>query len=447
VAGDVVAAARQAGFLSYIAGRTSGSGADGLAGYFPIASVLRAWYLANMMQFAIIGAGPSGFFVTAEIMKRFPGAPVSMFEKRVFPSGLVRFGVSPDHQATRRAAGTFDQIAAQPGFHYYGHVDAVKVPGLEALRRHFHAIVVCTGAEVPSLPDVPGIDSRRVIAGIDLARWTNGEEHAINPRVFDGVETAVIVGNGNVALDAARMLARPAVDWVKTDIAPHAMEVLMHHRLNKIIIAGRRGPADVSFTEAEFEELVSLPGWDVRGTQGLPFAKMPEKPASNRCIEFRFYQRIARIREQQAGCEVEFSVANQPNVNMAAQLVICATGQRGVPFGDLPFDTVRGVIPNDRGRVHAAPGFYVCGWIKRGANGVIGVNKKDAIETVARIVEDMDILAAKHVTPFAMPETEDRVITWADWKKIEAMEIGRGGEAGRPRLNFSESEALRALSV
>lgn len=339
-----------------------------------------------MFGVAIIGAGPSGYFTAGEVLKRFPGAAVFLYEKRAKPYGLVRYGVAPDHVLTKRAVKTFEQIAAQPGFHYLGNVEVGRDLSLAELREQYDAVVVCTGAEHPRMPDLPGTHVRGAVAALDFSRWVNGEAGALDETIFDGAARAVVIGNGNVALDAARMLARPDEAWDGTEIAPDARAALRRMRLQRITIAGRRGPEEAHFTEAELLEVLNLPGWRIAARQGLPLGL--EVPTSNeeRIIEFVFHARPVRVNGDDRVREVVF---DPDPVSAAADVVIFATGQRGEAMEGLPFDEERGVIPNDRGRVTGAPGVYVCGWIKRGAKGLIGHNRKDAIETVARMVEDL----------------------------------------------------------
>jgi len=399
----------------------------------------------SVMRVAIIGAGPSGFFVAGELFRRVPGCEVHMYEKRFAPYGLVRYGVAPDHQTTRRAIKMFDQIADDPRFQFYGGVEIGKDISLDQLHHTHHAVVICTGAERANRPAIPGGDLSGVADAIDFARWTNGEEDSFSPEWLRGVATAVVVGNGNVALDIARILAKPSSEWVATDISPPAMEALIHHRVRHVIIAGRRGPEDASFTQPELEELVSLPDWKIRSSEPLPFGIKHNRPETGRVIEFLFHRqptfiygsdRVSGIRfhDQRTGSEMDIPV----------ELVLFATGHKGVPLGDLPFDEHRGVIPNDKGAVLDRIGYYVCGWIKRGAKGLIGQNRKDAIETVASVLSDQEKLSTRQIDPVnwfeKLKEKNRQVITWSDWKQISYREIQRGSALGRPRLNFTSIE-------
>lgn len=402
--------------------------------------------VSTTMRVAIIGSGPSGFFVAGEVLKRFPECEVHMFEKRVAPYGLVRYGVAPDHQLTRRTIKIFNQTADQSRFHYWGNVEAGRDVSFDDLHAAFHAVVICTGAEQPNRPGIPGARLRGAVDALDFARWTNGERDAFSPELLHGVETAVIIGNGNVALDAARMLARPSVDWVPTDMAVHAMEALIHHRIKHIVIVGRRGPEHISFTEAEWLEVVSLPGWGVQADGDVSFGALPDKPSSVRTLEFKFSLVPVGLLGDDHVSGVQFThAASGESVVIPSQLVIFATGHRGIKIDGLPFDDERGIIPNDKGRVVGIPDFYVCGWIKHGATGLIGHNRKDAMETVARMLEDLGSWSTRRVTEYPVNKSGRRVVTWNDWKRLDAMEIQRGSAVGRPRINFMMDEALQIL--
>lgn len=398
------------------------------------------------MNVAVIGAGPSGFFVAEEVLKRCPGCEVHMYEKRVAPYGLVRYGVAPDHQLTRRVVKMFERIGDHARFHYYGNVEIGADVDLKAVYETHHAVIVCSGAETPSRPDIPGARLSGAVDALDISRWVNGESETFSGRHLEGVATVVIIGNGNVALDVARILARPSADWVSTDMAPHAMEALIHHRVRRIVVAGRRGPAEASFTEAELEEVVQLPDWQVKSSDTLPFNLRPASVSSEKVIEFVFKHRAESLLGGDKVVGVRFTdTVRGATVEIPAQLVVFATGHRGSMLGDLPFDRERGVISNIRGRVDGRPGYYVCGWIKRGAKGLIGQNRKDAIETVSCLLEDRDLLAARAVTK-AVRAPSKPVVSWNDWKKLDAKETQRGSAVGRPRIAYSTTEALRVLA-
>ncbi|HMO52496.1 MAG TPA: hypothetical protein PKE26_10095 [Kiritimatiellia bacterium] len=404
------------------------------------------------MRAAIIGAGPSGFFVAGEILRRCPGCEVHLFERGIAPYGLVRYGVAPDHGLTRRTITIFNQIADHPRFYYHGQVEIGRDITLDALHESFHAVIACVGAEQPARPDVPGARLPGAVDALDIARWVNGDAEAFDAGQLAGVESALIIGNGNVALDAARMLMRHAADWVSADIAPYALEALMHHRVRRIQIVGRRGPHEAAFTEAELTEVVHMPDWSVHHREPLPFNVTAEKPPFPSTLAFRFHLRLECLLGGDRVVGARFTnTQNGETVEAPAQLVVFATGHRGVPLGDLPFDPHRGIIPNDHGAVLDAPGFYVCGWIKRGAKGLIGHNKKDAVDTVGRLLEDRDVLAARQIDPVdwraVLLAQGLRPVSWPEWRALEAREQQRGAAVGRPRIPLPRDEMISWLNA
>lgn len=402
------------------------------------------------MKLAVIGAGPAGFFMAGEALKRWAECEVHLFERRVVPYGLVRFGVAPDHPLTRRTARMFDQIADHERFHFCGNVEVGRDISLEDLRATHHAVVICTGAEQPHLPLQAGSGLPGIAHALDFSRWMNGEPDGFSGNLLERVHTALVIGNGNVALDAARMLARPAADWVSTDIPPPVMEALIHHRVHRVVIAGRRGPAEASFSEAELEELLQLPGWEVRSDLPLPYGLKADKPPSARAIDFHFHHRVDGFTggERVSGARFVHALSGA-TVEIPCQLVLFATGQRGVPLEGLPFDRERGIIPNQRGAIEGQEGLYVCGWIKRGAKGLIGHNRKDAIETFACMHEDAGKLSRRELRSIDWADVLARrgktLVTWSDWKRLDILERERGAAVGRPRMNFSREEALSRL--
>jgi ferredoxin--NADP+ reductase len=402
------------------------------------------------MLLAIIGSGPSGFFMAGEMLRRCPGCEVHLFERRIAPFGLVRYGVAPDHQLTRRATKLFDQIAEHVRFHYHGNVEVGRDVTADELRAAFHAVVLCTGAEIPCRPELPGARLRGAVDALDLARWANGEPEAFDATWLDGVERALIIGNGNVALDAVRLLARPAADWPATDLAPQAMAALARCPVKRIVVAGRRGPDEASFTEAELEEVLRLPDWSVSTNDRMPFELALNAPPAERRLEFLFRMQPASLLGGDRVVGARFSHgADGVTVVVPCELVVFATGHRGAPWPGLPFDAARGVIRHQRGRVDGVPGYYVCGWIKRGGKGLIGLNRKDAMETAGALLEDQEALAERQVVPVDWPamlrERGVRAASWADWKRIEAEEQRRGAALGRSRQPLTPDEQLALL--
>jgi ferredoxin/flavodoxin---NADP+ reductase len=364
----------------------------------------------NKGDIAIVGAGPAGLFLALELRKRMPEAGIDLFDKRGEPFGLVRYGVAPDHQHTRRVMKVMAGPLADPGVTFHGGV-LVDGPRLAELRADYRAVALCIGAEIPRFLELPGRDgTANIFTGLAFATWINGESLA-DPPQLEG-ETAVVIGNGNVALDIARLLARPVDVLALTDISPEALEVLAASRLRHIVVMGRRGPVQASFGDAELREIAESDGWNtvvnpedllLSGSdqdvllksaderEGLvmeAFHAMVSKPveSSRPTIEFRF--RCKPVGYERTGEDRVNGVNLDTGETLPCSLVVEAVGQRTEVIPGLPYDTLRGVIPNQNSRVEGCPGVYVCGWAGRGAKGLIGHNRRDAMGTSSAILED-----------------------------------------------------------
>lgn len=358
-------------------------------------------------RFSVIGAGPAGCFTVLELLKTFPSATIDLYDKRPAPFGLVAYGVAPDHCRTRRVLKVLDKAIIDPRVTFHPGVRVGDPPHrIEDMAATRDAVVVCTGMELPNRLPLQGRDAGRIpiAAGLDLARWVNGEQprHLPWPRI----RHVVVVGNGNVALDAARMLARPPAELRDTDIAPAALRDLETSAVETITVVGRRGPAEARFGPEELREVGESDAW-CASTEPQDLIDLPEpEPDSNvalnldlframagrppeagkRMIRFCFHAHPQAVTEQ--GHLIVTDTNRVPNA-LSCDLLIEAIGHRGEPLPGLPFDDTTGGIPHLAGRVEGHPGVYVCGWIKRGARGLIGHNRKDAIETVASIAADL----------------------------------------------------------
>lgn len=363
--------------------------------------------LPDRCSIAVVGAGPAGCFVVLELLKKLPGAAIDLYDKRPAPYGLVAYGVSPDHCRTRRILRVLDGALTdrRVTFHPDTRVGEPPCTVADLLVGH-DAVVVCTGMEIPARLPVEGRDTGRipVVSGLDLAYFFNGQAPLDLPWL--SLRHAVIAGNGNVALDAARMLARPAASLRDTDIAPRALRALETSALETVTVIGRRGPLEAKFGPEELREIAESDLWsvavDARDLEGLA-APDPESPAGlnletfhamtertpvpgRRTIAFRFHTEAAAI--PGPGNLVVSGRSGNTDV-LPCDLLVEAVGHRGEPLPGLPFDEKTGHVPNREGRADGVPRVYVCGWIKRGAHGLIGHNRKDAIETVSCLLADL----------------------------------------------------------
>lgn len=377
------------------------------------------------LRVAIVGSGPSAMYAADELLTR-PDVSVTVLDRLPVPYGLARYGVAPDHARTRQVSRLFDVISAQPGFGSYFDVEVGKHISHEELLAYHHAVIYAVGASADRKLGIPGEGLAGNVSATDFVAWYNGHPDHVD-REFDlSQRRVVIIGNGNVALDVARILATDPDELAGTDISPVALEALRRGAVEEIVVLGRRGPAESAFTVPEF---VGLLGSDVDIvidgelppiTDGLPYRveqklrllhSVAERPVGGRRrIVFRYLVSPGRILgpDRVTGLEVvrnELVAAGDGQVRarptddidlLETGLVLTSVGYRGVPLSGLPFDERTGVIPNRDGRVldgpggAVLPGTYVTGWVKRGPTGFIGTNKSCAQQTVRQLADDFN---------------------------------------------------------
>lgn len=360
------------------------------------------------LDIGLIGSGPAGLFLTDELLRKRPGSKVAIYERLAQPFGLVRYGVMPDHPQTRRVTMLLQSILAKPGVTLHTGVEVGRDVTLAELRKRHGIVVLATGAGQDRTLNIPGETLPHVIASSDFCGWINGHPERANLAVPLDTETAVVIGNGNVALDCARILARPLDVLKTTDIAPAALEKLSTSRIKQIVVLGRRGVAQNSFGAQEIAEFPTLESWDLRvepaevpivGTEDERLFQSLEalrgfnaRPAGRgRSIVFRFLAQPREIRADSIVIETTKledgrAVGTGATEVISCGLVLRAAGHRGIAMEGAPFDEARGLIPNTAGRLEK--GLYCVGWIKRGAKGLIGHNRRDAMETAATILAE-----------------------------------------------------------
>ena len=453
---------------------------------------------ANTLRVAIIGSGPSAFYAADSLLKRTNlSVEVDMYDRLPTPFGLVRGGVAPDHQKIKSVTKAYDRTAADPRFHFFGNVEFGTDVKLEDLKEYYHQILFATGAQTDRTMNIPGEDLQGSHPATEFVAWYNGHPDFCHLEFDLSQERVGVVGIGNVAMDVARILCRTPEELVKTDIADYALEALRHSKVKEVYVLGRRGPAQAAFTNPEIREMGHLEDCDVwvppeeaeldplsqhdlatnpdRAIQTnveilQDYAHHPWTGKSHRMI-FRFLVSPVELRGDENGqvqCmkmvknelyRTEVGTlrpkATEQYEELPVGLVFRSIGYRGVPLPDVPFHERWGVIPNQLGRVTdpqtnaPVPGLYTAGWIKRGPSGVIGTNKPDAVETVNSMLEDAAAGVAFAPTRPGVEEAQalvaarqPRSVTYADWQKLDQMEIQRGQEVGRPRLKFTRVEAM-----
>jgi ferredoxin--NADP+ reductase len=452
------------------------------------------------LRVAIIGAGPTGFYAAEQLLRQ-PGlvAQVDLIDRLPTPFGLVRGGVAPDHQKIKAVTAAFDKTAALPGFRFFGGVELGKHVSVEDLRGHYHQIVYATGAQTDRRMEIPGEDLKRSHPATEFVAWYNGHPDYRDCQFDLSQERAAVVGVGNVAIDVARILCRTPEELEQTDIADYALEALRRSRVREVYLLGRRGPAQAAFTNPEIKELGDLADADIVtipsevALDELSRAALEHSPDRATAKKVEILQSYAARRPlgKRRRLIVRFLVSpveligndasevvgmrlvknrlsatptgtlqakpTQVFEELPVELVFRSVGYRGVPLPGVPFNDDWAVVLNDKGRVldpgskQPLVGEYTAGWIKRGPTGVIGTNKSDAAETVASMLEDLAQDA--HLRPEQpsaaaaeqmIRDRQPRYLAYADWQRLNAIEVERGRARGRPRLKFTRVEDMLA---
>ncbi len=448
------------------------------------------------LRVAVVGSGPAGFYAAGALLGGEPPVEVDMVERLPTPWGLVRLGVAPDHPKLKTVSRAFERIAERPGFRFLGNVEAGRDLTHGDLRRLYDAVIYAVGAQSDRRLGIPGEDLPGSWAATELVAWYNGHPDYQELEFDLSAERVVVIGNGNVAVDVARMLALTPEELAPTDTTDAAIEALCSSGIREIVMVGRRGPAQAAFTPPELIELGELAGADVlvdpadleldpaseaavaedvRAQRNVDVlreyaARVPSgKP---RTLRLRFLlspvailgdervEAIEVVRNRLEPTESGYirAVATDERETIPCGLVFRSVGYRGVALPDVPFDESRGTIRNDGGRIldeqgQPVPGAYCAGWIKRGPTGVIGTNKKDATETVELLLEDA---AAGRLEPkpeataaavdALLAERGLSVVEYAGWTAIDELERAAGEKSGRPRVKLCSWDELLAAA-
>jgi ferredoxin--NADP+ reductase len=443
------------------------------------------------LRAAVIGAGPSGFYATDQLLNG--GFEVDLYDALPTPFGLVRAGVAPDHPKIKSVTRVYERTAAKDGFRFFGGVDVGTIVSRDELLKRYHAVVYAVGTPTDNRLGIPGEARPGSIAATEFVSWYNGHPNFAGHDFELSVRRAVVIGNGNVAIDVARMLVLDSAELKPTDTADHALHRFGAASVREVVIVGRRGPAQAAFTNPELRELGEVKRADVivdpvdlvdveitdemspvaqRNVEILrEYAQRRPSGKSHRIV-LRFLASPVEILGE--NCDGAVSgvrvVQNQLQDGRAVPtcqedviscgLVIRSIGYRGRPLEGVAFDEDKGLIRNDGGRVigdhgQPQPGEYVVGWIKRGPSGVIGTNKKDAADTTARVMEDAEAgtLNAPHhdvtgqgIEQWLRARVPD-LVTWDGWQVIDAHETAAGELAGRPRVKIVSVAEMKNLAV
>jgi ferredoxin/flavodoxin---NADP+ reductase len=436
---------------------------------------------------AVIGAGPSGFYAAEHLLRE--GIAVDLYDALPTPYGLVRAGVAPDHPKIKSVTRIYEKTAQHRDFRFFGGVDVGADVTREELLDRYHAVVYAVGTSSDRRLGIPGEQRPGCVAAGEFVAWYNGHPSYADEAFDLSCSRAVVIGNGNVALDVARMLVLDPAELAPTDIADHAVAAFAGASVSEVVVLGRRGPAQASFTTPELRELGELRRADVAvdpaelARAGEPkdasptvrrnlallreFAARPPAGKSH-AIELRFGRspveilgagedgRVTGVRVSVNRVEGGASVPTGDEEIIPCGLVIRAIGYRGRRLPGVPFDERRGLIRNDGGRVcedgSPCTGEYAVGWIKRGPSGVIGTNKKCAAETVAGLLED---LGRGRLDEPSAPDGEaieawlrgrvPGLVSWHGWQAIDAHERALGAPQGRPRVKLVRIAEMQGL--
>ncbi|KAG0051309.1 hypothetical protein BGZ83_003869 [Gryganskiella cystojenkinii] len=462
---------------------------------------------------AVIGSGPGGFYTAHRILKHVPRATIDMFEALPVPHGLVRFGVAPDHPEVKNVINTFDEVAENPNFTFIGNttVGTFVTPGskkadleISDLQSHYDAILLSYGAHEDRLLGVPNEQTLKgVMAARSFVGFYNGLPSEQDLEIdLSKSETAVVVGQGNVALDVARILLTPLEELKKTDLTDRMVKILEKSTVKHVYVIGRRGPLEVAFTAKELREMLQLPETTFRMDETLLATEMeragktldrprkrlmgllekgireskPDQPKSCTLLFLRSplgfkgndQQELTSIQlginRLEGDDKNRKAVLTEQQESLDCGLAFRSIGYKSVGIVGVPFDERKGIVPNMDGKVmdkeqKIVPGLYASGWLKRGPIGVIATTMADAYQTADTIIADWNrgepmLSNSNDSTPKAggkailekLAAQGHKAVSYQDWKRIEQKEFERGAKVGKPREKFlTVEEMLKVL--
>ncbi|GJV16635.1 NADPH:adrenodoxin oxidoreductase, mitochondrial isoform X1 [Tanacetum coccineum] len=475
-------------------------------------AIFRAMFVRKFssLRVCVVGSGPAGFYTAEKMLKAHEGAEVDIIDRLPTPFGLVRSGVAPDHPETKIVINQFSRVAHNERCSFFGNVSLGSSISLSELRQIYHvvrsqalaqcSVVLAYGAESDRVFGIPGEELKGVHSAREFVWWYNGHpDFSKFTPDLKSTDTAIVLGQGNVALDVARILLRPPKELATTDIATHALEALRESSIRKVYLVGRRGPVQAACTAKELREIIAIKDLHININEAdlLKTSADEEEMKNNRIrrrvfellskasssasphpslgqreLHFTFFRKPEKFLESSdrsgyvdgvnfetttlkgsAGSGNQIAVGTGQYEDLNCGLVLKSIGYKSVPVDGLPFDHSKGVVPNIRGRVVSSSddaqtedGLYVCGWLKRGPTGIIATNLYDAEETVASISED---IAKKELTSASSKPGREglsqllenrnvQVVTFSDWEKIDSEEKRLGSLKGKPREKITD---------
>ncbi|MFD7750109.1 FAD-dependent oxidoreductase [Streptomyces sp. NPDC059698] len=433
------------------------------------------------LRVAVVGTGPAGMYAAQDLLLH-TAAEVTLIDRLPVAGGLVRYGVAPDHPATKKVGDTFSRFHSHPRVRMHLGIEVGRDVTAEELSAHHDAVVYAVGASTDKRLGVPGEERPGCLSATAFVAWYNAHPEAVAQGLDLSAERVVVVGNGNVALDVARILVADPEALAATDIAAHALDALRASRVREVVVLGRRGPEDAAYTRSELLALKHLPGVDLvvddhdprtaaaidaagpgdrAGVlRGLARVRTDARPpvrgegaAARRRIVLRFHSEAVEVLGGDGGGVDSVRVTDGGGTaDLSAGLLLRAIGYRGLPVPGLPFDEAKGTVPHEGGRIAGMPGSYVVGWIKRGPSGGIGANRTCAAETVGTLLADAvagtlpapagDAKAFRRL----VRQRNRRVVDARGLAAIERAERERGRATGRPRVKLATVEELVAAA-
>ncbi|XP_047044865.1 NADPH:adrenodoxin oxidoreductase, mitochondrial-like isoform X2 [Lolium rigidum] len=458
------------------------------------------------LHVCVVGSGPAGFYTAEKMLKGHEGAQVDIIDRLPTPFGLVRSGVAPDHPETKIVVNQFSRVAANARCSFFGNVTLGSDVSLSELRKTYDVVVLAYGAESDRSFGIPGEDLRGIHSAREFVWWYNGHPDMCNLAPdLKNTDSAVVLGQGNVALDVARILLRCTTELASTDIAGYALDALRSSTIRKVFLVGRRGPAQAACTAKELREILGLKNVHVCIKEAdLVTSPADKEEMSNSRIKRRVYEllsKAATVHQEKrnddrkelhfvffrkptrflpsedgttvGAVELEKTLLKDDGVtgkqvavgtgefeDLKCGLVLKSIGYKSLPIEGLPFDKYRGVVPNLRGRILSnesetatvEPGLYVVGWLKRGPTGIVATNLHCAEETVASILEDekKGVLVASSDSKRQgrkglleiLEQKNTRYVPFHDWEKIDSKEKTSGQLKNKPREKITAWDEL-----
>ena len=432
-----------------------------------------------MRHIAIIGSGPAGYYTAEALQKHFGDeVRIDMIDRLPVPYGLIRFGVAPDHQSIKGVYRRYEKTALSDNVRFVGNIEIGRQVGVAELQALYDAVVLATGAPHDRPLDIPGSDLPGVIGSAALVGWYNGHPEFAELAPPLDARHVVVIGNGNVALDVARILSKSEAEFAGSDIVGHALDQLMRSGVERVTLLGRRGPHQIAMTPKELGELGELeratpyvdpddlpePGEDALLEPGIrksvtllrQFAAFPPEARTGKriAIAFDFFAmpvaiegegKVERIVVERTRLDKDLrSTGTGERYTLDCGMVVSCIGYRTPPIEGVPYEHGRGRFANSEGRI--LPGLYCVGWARRGPSGTIGTNKNDGYAIAGLVAEDIGTGARKPGREGLERLVAERgldLVTFRDWKTIEAAEIARA-RAGAPREKFTRIEDMIA---